>query len=39
LHIGPTLGAVKMARLSTPMLEGLRERLIAGKPGLLLPVS
>jgi integrase len=30
LHIGPTLGAVKLAQLSTPMLEGWRDRLLAG---------
>jgi hypothetical protein len=30
LHIGPTLGMVKLARLSTPMLEGWRDRLIGG---------
>ena len=29
LHIGPTLGAVKLAQLSTPMLEGWRDRLVA----------
>lgn len=30
LHIGPTLGAIKLAQLSTPMLEGWRDRLVAG---------
>ena len=30
LHIGPTLGAAKLAQLSTPMLEGWRDRLFAG---------
>jgi integrase len=30
LHIGPTLGAVKLAQLSTPMLESWRDRLLAG---------
>jgi integrase len=30
LHIGPTLGPVKLAQLSTPMLEGWRDRLLAG---------
>jgi integrase len=29
LHIVPTLGAVKLAQLSTPMLEGWRDRLVA----------
>jgi integrase len=29
LHIGPTLGAAKLAQLSTPMLEGWRDRLVA----------
>ena len=29
LHIAPTLGAVKLAQLSTPMLEGWRDRLVA----------
>jgi integrase len=30
LHIGPTLGPVKLAQLSTPMLEAWRDRLLAG---------
>lgn len=30
LHIGPTLGAVKLAQLSTPNLEAWRDRLLAG---------
>ena len=30
LHIGPTLGAVKLAELTTPMLEGWRDRLLLG---------
>jgi integrase len=30
LHIEPTLVAVKLANLSTPMLEGWRDRLLAG---------
>jgi integrase len=30
LHIGPTIGAVKMAQLSTPMIEKWRDRLLAG---------
>jgi integrase len=30
LHIEPTLGAVKLAALSTPMLEGWRDRLVVG---------
>jgi integrase len=30
LHIGPTLGAVKLAQLSTPQLEAWRDRLLAG---------
>jgi hypothetical protein len=30
LHIGPTLGPVKLAQLSTPMLESWRDRLLAG---------
>jgi integrase len=30
LHIGPTLGAAKLAQLSTPMLEGWRDRLLKG---------
>ena len=30
LHIGPTLGAVTLARLTTPMLEEWRDRLLAG---------
>jgi integrase len=30
LHIGPTLGPVKLAKLSTPLLEGWRDRLLAG---------
>jgi integrase len=29
LHIGPTLGAAKLAQLATPMLEGWRDRLVA----------
>jgi integrase len=29
LHIGPTLGAVRLAQLSTPMLEAWRDRLVA----------
>jgi integrase len=29
LHIGPTLGAAKLAQLSTPVLEGWRDRLVA----------
>jgi integrase len=29
LHIGPTLGAVTLAKLSTPLLEGWRDRLVA----------
>src|SRR6516164_4114776 len=29
LHIGPTIGAVKLAQLSTPLLEGWRDRLLA----------
>jgi integrase len=32
LHIGPTLGAVKLAQLSTPMLESWRDRLV-GRSG------
>jgi integrase len=28
-HIGPTIGAFKLAQLSTPMLEGWRDRLLA----------
>jgi integrase len=28
LHIGPTLGAAKLAQLSTPLLEGWRDRLV-----------
>src|SRR5262249_425617 len=28
LHIGPTIGAAKLATLSTPMLEGWRDRLV-----------
>jgi len=28
LHIGPTIGAVKLAHLSTPMLEAWRDRLV-----------
>jgi integrase len=30
LHIGPTLGPVKLAQLSTPALEAWRDRLLAG---------
>jgi integrase len=30
LHIGPTLGPVKLAQLSTPNLEAWRDRLLAG---------
>jgi integrase len=30
LHIGPTLGAAKLALLSAPMLEGWRDRLLTG---------
>jgi integrase len=29
LHIGPTIGAAKLAQLSTPMIEGWRDRLLA----------
>jgi hypothetical protein len=29
LYIGPTLGAAKLATLSTPMLEGWRDRLVS----------
>jgi len=29
LHIGPTIGAMKLAQLSTPMLEAWRDRLVA----------
>jgi integrase len=29
LHIGPTLGAVTLAKLATPMLEAWRDRLVA----------
>lgn len=29
LHIGPTIGAAKLATLTAPMLEGWRDRLVA----------
>jgi integrase len=32
LHIAPTLGAVKLAQLSTPLLESWRDRLVARCP-------
>jgi hypothetical protein len=30
LHIGPTIGTMKLGQLSTPMLERWRDRLLAG---------
>jgi integrase len=32
LHIGPTIGTRKLAELSTPVLEGWRDRLLGGTP-------